>query len=467
MTKSNKFIWVIVLFIALATIGSLYVQSFAVSDTAVKSGEYVSKPIIGYFECRESDNRLVTEFVNFGSRNINCNSLGDTLTQECVVTLKMPSDDQVKDDVWFAEVLYTVCTENTACDIAAGDVGTKSIVVVQGGAPTSATNNEYTITLNENQFVKVEYAEKESLFKAKRVITNKARFNIAANPFFIFKDDPTSLSSGRVPGTRDCVWGDANDISENLIIENVEGNGRIDAELDPLAKSNLNNIRQPDATVPYIADFFASPAPTTYGDGSIWCKDKTAYRIETITTPSGEYKVANINSNAKLYSVPCCDDGDVAVGEFCQKDLKDPRNNKVVKRSTSVGESCNAFNPCPIVGYQPTIGNKLMYQECVNSQCSEPKFIDVECSFDADCGTDSYCDLDKVTPEKTKCVTVAPKDSCGDRVCQPSFGENYQSCPQDCFQDQGETNNTLLIVIIIVVAVIIMTIIITSNRGKK
>lgn len=79
-----------------------------------------------------------------------------------------------------------------------------------------------------------------------------------------------------------------------------------------------------------------------------------------------------------------------------------PKSTKVCEpfRET-IGFSCNAMNPCPIIGYQPTDCKRVLYQECLNNQCVT-KALDVLCNFPSDC-TSRYCITDSSNPRNNRC----------------------------------------------------------------
>lgn len=395
------------------------------TDEAPQDGDYISVPTYGRLECSESDNTISAPpsgFEKFDTRTITCQQQG-SLVQECDVTFKLPSKDEVDEAYSFLGV--TKCTVGGDCDLEEGDDFSDTYYAKRSILENNY-NDEIDYHLNDNEYLYAEYQEGQYNFQTD--IVEKGRLQISYRPFFIYRyDDYSAFTGQRITGTEDCSF---EGVSEtNYIIENVAGDGdqeeKFESELEPL---NQNNLRTPDGVRVYLRGYTPiTPQYDLFDDDSKYCYDKKIYDVEEITVSNGDsYKVAEPGSNNVVREVECCNDGDAASeGSYYCDDFE------LKPLSESDQRDCGPLNPCPLQGIQqPTTGGRFYTQECVEGVC-ETDYVEAECSFDADC-PDGYCDVDLENPENSKCVTRDTNDYCGNGVCEASFGENVDSCPEDC-----------------------------------
>ena len=467
MKKSTKNILIVI--IVLTFIASTFSISglFSIIPVATNTpieGKYIGVPSYAYLKCSESDNVVSvppSSFQKFGNVVIKCQQGGDTLIQQCDVTLKQPSCSEVsgisKEE---AAMLWSVCTTGSQCSLNAGSSATNVKYLKNAWNCNEAEENkEYSIHLNPNQFILAEFQTGNILQGASLELIGNYR--VYFKPFFIYYFNNFDVRTGSsLPNTRDCVYNDAiNDINKAIMA--VRGGGQLTSQL-PIANSiDKIYLRQREARIPFISNIVAViPQYTLFQENAYeaYCTNKAVYRVEEIETPGGTYRVANTNTNAQIRNVDCCNKGDCNTNEYCDNFNCKPISN---------GIPCSALNQCPIVGFQPTYDKKVVYQECINSIC-QTKEKSIACNFASDC-PGGYCDIDVLNPSNNKCKYITPQERCGNGVCEDSIAENYQSCPIDCSSNGGEKSNLLwLWVLIGGLFLVMMTYIIrTRKKGRK
>ena len=194
-----------------------------------------------------------------------------------------------------------------------------------------------------------------------------------------------------------------------------------------------------------------------FDDDTKYCYDKKVYQVDEVETVGGTYKVANTGTNEELYSVECCNVGDVSPGNDCV-------NFEEVEMEDGV--FCDILNPCPVIGYESYPGQLMFWQECVDNAC-ETSYISVECSFNEDC-PGGICSIDTDDPNNNKCIGGELIDYCGNGVCDDSLGENVYNCPDDCSMiDDGDDYTPYFIIGAFILIVAIMFVIAKRKGAFK
>lgn len=424
-------------------------------DEEPVDGDYIEVPTYGYLACEELDSNIdapPSGFEKFGSRTISCQQQG-SLVQDCEVTFKLPSEDEVSGVSSYLGV--TKCTIGGTCETAEGDEFTDTYYA----KTTFETNynKEIDYQLSKNEYLYVEYQEGDGVTGFD--VVDKGRFQITYRPFFVYRYDVFSVENGqRIENTEDCT--NTGDISEtNYIVESASGNGDLEEQFDELDYLDENNLRTANGRRLYFSGLIPKvPQYELFDDGMKYCYDSKIYEVEEVTVANGDtYKVANTDSNGVVENVDCCNDGDVPSGYTCE-------NFEQVELSTSDQTSCSLLNPCPVQDYQPTAGGRFYTQECVDGVC-ETDYLEAECSFDEDC-QGGYCDVDTENPENSECVTREPQDYCGNGVCEASFGENEESCPEDCLSPSKGVDPAIWIGLGMVAIAILLFIIRPDDKDK-
>lgn len=465
--KTMMFGGIAILVVMLAVFGYLFVNQQLGATADVPAGSYISVPTYGYIECIAAKTGAVVvppgAMQLFDATTINCQLGGDTLVQSCVATLKQPSCSECSGiSVEECGMIWTKCTAPNECKLTQGSTANDIHYLKNAWiCSSSEENKEYTVPLGINQFI---YAEFHKGFIWSSNLAKVGRYQVQLTPYFLYRHDIFSEQNGAViPNSRDCAYGGT--LTElNLAIENVKGGGALSTGANALPTSTQISqayLRAQGARISYLSNFVAIPPQYSIFNENAYqayCYDKKVYKVEEVVTPGGSYKVANTGTNAQIRTVDCCNKGDCAPNEYCKLDSLtcEPMGQNI--------QCDNAFLKCPVVGFQPTADRKVIWQECVNSVCVNKEKV-VKCNFPSDC-PGGYCDVDAANPSNNECKYIVPKDFCGNGVCEASYGENVQMCPEDCNPGGNEGSFLWWIIGGIVVLLVIIAIIMSKKGGK-
>lgn len=456
-SKFKTGLWIILAILILA-IMVIISNPFAINEN-VQSGSFIGVPTYGYIECGLSKQGIVTtpptDYFKFSSYSFNCNQFtGNTLIQECDVTLKTPSKSEMTDLNEY--LLYGICSTPN-CDVSSQNlIWLKQ--VTNPFIPDSVYDKLITVHLKKGEYLKVVY--QVNTLTQTGVAKTKGYAKMTFVPYTLYRYDIFSTSNGEmIPNTQDCANG--NYLSErNYLIESINGGGKLSTELQKTS-IDMNNIRSNGARVIYLSNFVGViPQYQFFDSDTKYCYDKKVYNVETIIVSSGKtFKVANTGTNAQLYSVDCCNTADAistkGSGYYC-KDFK------ITPLSTSTGSECSTLNPCPIVGYQALAGKQVVSQSCQNGVC-QSTFKSVACNYVFDC-PNGYCSIDSQNPQNNKCITTIPQNFCGNGVCEASYNENEKTCAKDCSIKQTQNLTTIYIILAFLIALVLMLIVAMYRR---
>ncbi len=179
------------------------------------------------------------------------------------------------------------------------------------------------------------------------------------------------------------------------------------------------NVLQPNEVRWYVAGYTTSLSDSfllKYNFQDAWCRDGKIYKVNTIKTSTGTYKVASADYSDFLGSVTCCP--------------KQVQGDKVCSDKfiweTIAGTQCGAFKSCGSPNPVPYSAEKTIQYTCDNGYCKSI-IKEVECASDYDCKDENkVCDTNKF-----KCVEANVN----------LIGQNIITIPdnlQDC-QQQGGT----------------------------
>jgi len=462
--RTNGYLVLGVAIIVLLALG-FFVQDFSI-DTSVKSGDFISIPTYGYLKCEKSQNEISippapSDFNKFQDATITCQGYtGNTLIQDCDVTIKSPSKDVITGS--HTAILWSVCTIGSECNIQ-NPQETKWLKgqYVPYVYNDANINQQWKVPLKSTEYLRVLYNEGNILtFEIKSA--NKGLIKMYYEPYQIYRYDIFSASNGQaVTNTLDCANGNA--LSErNFLIENIRGGGALSSQLQKSELLDLNNLRSRDKSTSYMSNFVKIvPQYNMFSDNTRYCVDKKIYAVEEVVTPSGTYKIADVGVNRVVQSVQCCNSGDVPSGYYCD-------NFQIKPLSQSEGVSCSITPDCPIVGYQALAGGKVAYQTCVSGQCKTSYIEGITCNFNEEC-SGGYCQVDQSNPRNNKCVFASAQSYCGNGVCEFSRGETVQSCPKDCSvpRTSGVDATVLLIIGGFVVFILLLFVVRSRMNGNN
>lgn len=460
MKKSKKLIWGLIILSAIVVL-IFYNQGFTVPSTALPSGSYISVPTYGALRCEEFpnvDRSPQSGFTSFDKVTITCKNTGNNLIQRCDVNFKLPSESEIgsKTDVKNSCLVYRKCTSGESCNL---EFGKKVCVRELFINKEENIGDEFTETLNENQFIYAEYQQSSPFGSVQKV--NKGKYAINFKPYKIARYDVFSQSNANYIGGYDCKIASSTPEVGYAIKSMTSG---LSKKLQPSEVLDTLTLQKRGAVLNYISNFVAIvPQYQLFPDGNKYCYDKKIYRVDEVSTTNGVYKVANTNINEVEKTVECCNQGDVPTGYTC-KDFKQVKLSTTTTKPTTKSAECNALNVCPINSWTSAPNKQMIIQECVGGQCVA-KTKNVACSYNEDCPSGN-CIVDKDNPENNKCEFFENTDFCGNGLCEESKGENFQECPKDCNPNLSKSFNYIPILIIggFLIAAIVIIIIAKKKR---
>ena len=185
---------------------AVYQTQFTVPDD-VEEGDFISVPAYGFLRCEESQDQLrapSSSWEMFDSATIRCANTGNTLLEECNIVFKMPSEEEAEGK--YSSLLYSVCTEGSECQVNEGDVANGQVDLIKlYNFQEENENLEFTITLQEDQFIYAEY--QESGLIGSPDLVEKGRYAIYYTPYEVVRYDTFSQNNGQAIGdSLDCAY---------------------------------------------------------------------------------------------------------------------------------------------------------------------------------------------------------------------------------------------------------------------
>jgi len=443
---------ILILGVSYALIGGS--GTYATTSSSMDN-DYFYAPTFGTLSCEESDGTLdypsSSSYKTFDSIFISCEQFG-SLVDECYVTFKLPSKDEVENKDSF--LAYRICEDyESNCNVE--NLGTKLITryayLFEGDEGYNFVSN--SIRLKKGQYMIAYYVEGGlTSWVVGADPVKKGKYQVEYNPSYIVRYDSLSSTNGAKDfSTQDCVIdGDIEEL--NFVVEDVMQGGSLSRELSNEELASANTLRSKDGAVVYASVPVAVPnfVSQTFNGKEAFCYDKTMYAIDSITLSDGKtYRVADRGKNDELGRVECCDSFDAGVGNKCIE-------NKIISfeeaEEGGLLQSCSFDFQCQSE-YRFLPGGKSVIEQCINGYCVD-EYIEIECSFQEDCNG-GICVLDRNDPKKNYCKDPVKIENCGNGYCELSFGENTQTCPADCDPSKKEDDDYLVAILIGAIALMI------------
>jgi hypothetical protein len=250
-----------------------------------------------------------------------------------------------------------------------------------------------TLTIQNVQperYVWVKY-QKGGLFGLSE--SNQAKYKIGYTPYGLKIHDV--LNGGITTlSPNDCTVALTDDSWKDRIISTdskkasavINQQGKFERTLGP------NEVRN------YISGYVTSPAEDkafmTYKNQNAWClrsgTSATIFKVNTISTGSGTYKIASTDWSDELGSVTCCP-GDKKPGYACN-DKFVWVSNTPIDSTGKTNVQCSAFNPCQGGTLTPYDKQTLAKYSCVSGSCVL-QTQKVDCAANSDCNdANKLCD---------------------------------------------------------------------------
>ncbi len=370
--RSKK--WILPIFIILLLgIGIFALFYFDIAQAVIPTGEYIQSPIMAYFECSPATSPIVGlySFVLTSGDWYTC----PENTDECDINLKINVDLGF---LAYRELQYEKC-----------DIGG----ICYGLITERGMQDNHVVTLHnirKDQKVWVQYK------KTFNVNVGDGAIQYSYKPFVLWKD---SILSGRNEYTSEeqgCKYptSDRGDLIESSTIPIV-------IPFDSVSTTKLEPYKTRNFVESFIPLSKENVQFVTYNNKDGYCINNKIYNIDTIETLSTTYRVVDTNFNTLIANVDCCP-ADVEPNYKCE-------NFKWIKIEET---ECSLFNPCEGVEPQTYSSKKLVFYECINSQCVAD-YINVECTDDFACDVGWHCDT-----KLWECVTgVTPSITDLEKEC--------------------------------------------------
>jgi hypothetical protein len=343
------------------------------NETFSSTSQYIQVPAFGYYECAPSGVAVASPLNNIpstGSGFVTC----PKNSAECNIQIRVPVTS------WGSNLIsdYKVVTQ--ICDIESGACQQQNIMPVNTYGKNSG-DGYYTlnnIPLLVSQKIWIDY-QKKTLFSTTGLSGSQYKFNYI--PFIIWKNGIFNIG-GRTPLTtvkEGCEFGTYGINTNNFLIS--ETLSQVNIQQTTLS----NTVLQPYQTRGFVENFIPISVENRRFVIDGYCSNNAIYKIDTVKTNSGTYKVVR-QDMTPIRSVTCCP-GDTDGVRVCKSDF----NWSVITATSTV--ECSAFNPCPILFWTEgsTPGN-LVKQTCQNSKCV-PETKTVECTRNSMCQTGQSCDM--------------------------------------------------------------------------
>ena len=154
------------------------------------------------------------------------------------------------------------------------------------------------------------------------------------------------------------------------------------------------NVFQPEEVRWYVSGYVSSAAPSfqlNYNGKNAWCRSTgtsgEVYRINSITTTTGSYKIASPDYSDYLGTVNCCPKS-TSGDKVC---------NDAYQWITIAGSQCSSFQSCGSPNPIPYSTQKTIQYYCDNGYCKST-INNVQCASDYDCkDANKVCDLKTFT----------------------------------------------------------------------
>jgi len=342
-------------------------------------GEYIQSPIFGYYECEEGTGLSDSPDKNIPEHGSDywCPDSSDG----CDIYVRGEANTLIG-----RQFKYKICNKDgSTCQSERTTSIPSWWLFDDSDRPTGKL-----ATLTNNQKITITYRAYLCLpICIYNDVTGGSVYS-QYRPFILWKDTPLSGKNEYSTITQGCQFSsvDAGDLITQSDIQLQE-------PLDSNAFCGTNRLC-PHKTYNFIESFIPL-SPENYqfvnwNGEQAYCLNKKIFKINSITTTSGNYKIVDVSKNTPLSIVDCCP-GEVEPNRKCKYDytwgdLEDA--------------DCSEFKPCTGIEFTPSGSKTLVKYGCFNNKCV-PEFKDVECTSDLDClGNDKGNVCDTKTWECTK-----------------------------------------------------------------
>lgn len=387
--------------------------------TGVKPGDYINVPTFMWYKCEKAPSNYppVTNLTNIPKEGITISCLKNT--EECDIVGIGESNTFVS-----RRFVYKICDKNTNVCYQ------EETVDVKGSWKFWKNSNRpqkvIYQNLGVNKLINIRYQKNYIIW----FNTDGASVEVTGQPFIITKN---SLFSGvGIPYTT---------VNQGCTIPTDDRKNLLNSFSNMVDWAENTQTTTSSTTLAFreTRNFVDNFIPISIenvkfvDNGNGYCINNNVYAVASVTTPSGTYKVVDLNGQktTRLRPVTCCP-GDInpAGTQKC--------NSNFQWENISGGE-CSLFSPCsPDSGHPIPSGvpKQLMWFDCEKGYCVK-KTATKECTSDTDCTGNpkgSYCD------RKTWSCTLVPVPVCPsvcstDEDCNPCG--NYKCESNKCVAKGG------------------------------
>jgi hypothetical protein len=364
---------ILLLIIGIIMLGAaIYSGNINTGEITGSGGGYIQRPVFKYIKCE-----ALSGLKYSASKDIT--SGGDWLSKPSVsssynIKLKINNVPGLSDFPYAAnKIIYSVCNskvnDKSNCRVFNQEIDRPSI------------GQQFDINdIKNNEFVFAKYVKYNSFSTADY---KGMSYQIGFVPYGLREYDTLSAPQGYI-NSNDCSIPNIADTKDQVISTNSQKAAVY------VSKYSNQNIFQPEELRWYVTGYVASLSDSfllNYKGQDAWCRDGKIYKVNTITTTTGSYKIASPDYSDYLASVTCCPKSTQG-SQVC---------NDNFQWTTIGGSECSAFKSCGSPNFVPYSEAKLIRYSCVDGFCKS-ELKDVECSSDYDCkDSNKICDLGSYT----------------------------------------------------------------------
>jgi hypothetical protein len=353
-------------------------KSLNLGDITGGNGGYIERPIFYYIKCEATQGGLAhTDPVNIA--NAGQFITPPTTSKSYSVSVTTPKIGISLQTHWFK---YSVCRSEINSQ-ANCQIYNKETEIPQGLlSGNSQIMNIPDVTGTDHVYLKFECG----VFSPGDC--GGAQYQINWIPYGLRAYDVLTAPQGDI-NTNDCRIPDMPQTQDQVLrTDSAKASGYV-------SPNSNENVFQPDERRWYVSGYVSSLSDSfvlTYQGKSAWCRDGKIYKINTITTTTGTYKIASPDYSDYLGSLTCCP-GITTGSGVCKSDGSGYES--IQNSECGTFKSCGSPNP---VSYST---QQTIQYSCVDGKC-QSKITPVECSSSYDCK-----DANKVCNTNTwKCVAA-------------------------------------------------------------
>lgn len=405
--KSKTWLWItlLIVFFIGVSVASIFVFKAVRQEGEFNPSELVARPLFGYYTCEESDiDQIIIGDILKDGMFLKCPA---TTFSKCEVTV---SGEKLKGLTTSRRLVYKYCESSSE-----SSCGTERIQ--NFGTNPGIFKIPDSLYVDQNyRYIKIKWQRKTIFVWEDHQDSPSATYKIAYRPAAIFVSSACSGADREISNTVACAIpsSDPNFINQLKSSTVPEFNSKANFKTQ-LNKREISN---------FVCDFVLAP-PTnveTYNGREAYCVategQAKMYALDKIDTRAGTFKIVNLNYNAIIGDVTCCN-GERRGNELCQ-------DHRWIRLGGGEEVTCSLTRPCPGSGdflNDPNNDKKAVKYGCESGSCQIVESKNVECTKDSQCLSNEVC-------QRFVCTATA--------TAQEGSGQTRETTEQDCESKGGQ-----------------------------